>query len=87
MSLSAAVNQLFRLRDAAASANAIHDEESLYDSKLVELFSINHRLWYLYSIKESLHSPASYVSYAIHMTSSVRIAYWINKIHPKRSDV
>ncbi|KAF9797479.1 hypothetical protein SFRURICE_005955, partial [Spodoptera frugiperda] len=32
-----------RLRDVAASAHAIHDEESLCDSKLVELFSINVR--------------------------------------------
>uniref|UniRef100_A0A2H1WCE8 SFRICE_028109 n=1 Tax=Spodoptera frugiperda TaxID=7108 RepID=A0A2H1WCE8_SPOFR len=30
-----------RLRDVAASAHAAHDEESLCDSKLVELFSIN----------------------------------------------
>uniref|UniRef100_A0A2H1WY78 SFRICE_030821 n=1 Tax=Spodoptera frugiperda TaxID=7108 RepID=A0A2H1WY78_SPOFR len=29
-----------RLRDVAACAHAAHDEESLYDSKLVELFSI-----------------------------------------------
>ncbi|KAF9796050.1 hypothetical protein SFRURICE_006829 [Spodoptera frugiperda] len=31
------------LRDVAASAHATHDEESLCDSKLVELFSINIR--------------------------------------------
>ncbi|KAF9815732.1 hypothetical protein SFRURICE_009249, partial [Spodoptera frugiperda] len=32
---------LSRLRDCAASAHAAHDEKSLCDSKLVELFSIN----------------------------------------------
>ncbi|KAF9809282.1 hypothetical protein SFRURICE_015745, partial [Spodoptera frugiperda] len=33
-----------RLRDVATSAHAAHDEESLCDSKLVELFSINIRI-------------------------------------------
>uniref|UniRef100_A0A2H1VIB3 SFRICE_005546 n=1 Tax=Spodoptera frugiperda TaxID=7108 RepID=A0A2H1VIB3_SPOFR len=35
------VLQLGMLSDVAASAHAAHDEESLCDSKLVELFSIN----------------------------------------------
>ncbi|KAF9795979.1 hypothetical protein SFRURICE_010076 [Spodoptera frugiperda] len=35
---------LGRLRDVAASANAAHNEESLCDSKLVELFFINLRI-------------------------------------------